>query len=218
MMKHRKPPDPDATDDTPRNPRKPVSRMDLLAAKIVALIMAVGAPLLILQNRIRAWAVGEPLTWHSNSSQGPTFDKAETLTNVSVHYSGELIWQQSHADVQLWLVALIPDVLTAGICATIGALVFRLLRRVEKGRPFLGASVTHVRTIGILTLCYGVIMPLVIIAVGTVLTFQAQAEPAYGFHIDAKFFIAAAAGIVILVLSEAWRHGQRMDDDLTGLV
>lgn len=203
--------------ETPKKD-KPVSRTDLVVAKVAALLIAIGMPALVLQNRIWDWASGKPLTWQSAAEPGPEFNGADAAAGVDVRYSGDLIWQRSDAGAQHWLVALLPDVITASICAGIGLLVFQLLQRIHKGRPFLGAGVRNVRTIGILMLSYGVLMPVITTGVDTFLTFSAQTRPSYGGYIGGQYFIMAAAGAVVLVLSEAWRHGQRMDDDLKGLV
>jgi hypothetical protein len=97
-------------------------------------------------------------------------------------------------------------------------LVLKLLRRVDRGEPFQGAAAAHVRAVGTLIFCYGLLMPLATLAAGAALTFPAQEEPSFGFVIGWGSFTAIAAGLVVLVLSEAWRRGERLDHDLRGLV
>lgn len=201
-----------------RKPLWRVGRADFLAARVVTVAVVVLGPVLALWGRLSDWVEGRPLTWTSWADQGPEYAGATPVGGVTVQHSGELVWEQAGAGVGRWLVSLLPDLVTGAVIAVSALLVLRLIRQIESGVPFDTSSVWYVRVLGLMTFCYGIFMPLLVLVVGVVLTFGVQDEPAYGFQFDGSDFLPIAVGLVLLVVAEVWRRGSQIADDLEGLV
>lgn len=195
-----------------------VGRGDFIFARVVIVAVVVLGPVLVLWDRLSDWVSGKPLTWVSVADRGPEFVGADPSDGVTVQHSGDLIWEQAGAGVGRWLVSLLPDLVTGAVIAVSALLALRLINRIESGEPFDTSSVWSVRILGLMTFCYGMFMPLLVLCVGVVLTFPVQAEPSYGFHLDGSSFLPIAVGLVLLVTAEVWRRGQEIADDVAGLV
>lgn len=195
-----------------------VGRMDFLTARVVTVAVVVLGPVLALWRRVADWVAGQPLTWVSWEDRGPAYAGADPHDGVTVQHSGELVWEQTGAGVGRWLVSLLPDLVTGAVIAVSALLVLRLIKRIESGEPFDTSSVWYVRILGLLTFCYGLFMPLLVLTVGVVLTFGVQDPPSYGFQFDGSDFLPIAVGLVLLVVAEVWRRGREIADDVDGLV
>lgn len=195
-----------------------VGRSDFLIARVVTIAVVVLGPLFALWGRLSDWVAGRPLTWISWEDRGPEFAGSSTDAGVRAHHSGELVWEQTGAGVGRWFVSLLPDLVTGAVIAVSALLVLRLIKRIESGEPFDTSSVWYVRVLGLMTFCYGMFMPLLVLIIGVVLTFGVQDEPAYGFQFDGSDFLPIAVGLVLLVVAEVWRRGKEIADDVEGLV
>lgn len=208
---------PTSTEPTTALPRS--ARVDLLIVQVLVVVIGVVVAGLHLGSRLLSWISDEPLTWTSAAGRaGPVVAGRETDPGVSVHYADQAVWSQEHASAGRWLLALLPEILQAVVIVAAAVLLWKVIAKVRLGDPFDRHTVGLVGGLAGLVLGSVVIIPVVDWAVAALLTMSSQLVPSYEFSIPAGALSALLPACAVLVLSYAWRAGNRLRTDADGLI
>lgn len=195
-----------------------MDRSDWIGTQVLlALVLAacLGAYLL---PAVASWLSGDPLVVESQVPQTAPVPDLQPLGGASVAYDGHVRWTLPGATTGQWLLSLLPVVLTSGLVVAGTVLVWRLARRVRRQDPFGPAALRAVRGLALLVLAYGLLIPVIRLAVTFVVLAPVQARPELSVTVLPWQAAPLVIGWLLLVLAEAYRHGERLRDDVTGLV
>lgn len=189
-------------------------RADFLGTRILLWLVLLGAPAVCVVLPALRWAAGEPLTWTVgvDQPQAPVAGGAEVL-------GSDLAVSVPDADTGTWLATLLPGLVLSLAVAAGCWLLLRLLGRIQRGEPFVTASVWSLRGVAGLL----IITPLpVAVASGLAGSRVAEAaltDPHDGFVVDlAGVVVACLTGLLVGAVAEAFARGVQVQRDVEGLV
>lgn len=186
----------------------------------VAALMVVMAGILVLP-RITAWLQGERLVWHTWLADDWLGVSARPWPVGVGAIAGRWAWTTWPQPAYLWVLALLPEVLTL-TCLCLGLWSgWRLVDTVCAGDAFDRRAARWARTLAFCVLAYGTVVPVAATSVVVhVVTSQAVLHPEYigpiSYRADGLWWIPL--GLLLLVLAEVWRQGAVLRRDVDGLV
>lgn len=169
------------------------------------------------------WARGNPLFGFIET---PAVDRQLPASLAAAEPGASLTWdgviQVEVADPSagLRLVNLIPGLLLSVAVIVVAAILYRLVVAAKAGRPFVPAAVRDLRIVAVVIFAASVLIPVAGAYAGSLLHTAAVANDVV-FSVSASFGLNLAwigLAMLVFVLAEVFRIGQRLADDVEGLV
>jgi hypothetical protein len=193
------------------------SRGDYLATKVLLVVTAVLVSALALLPGLLGWLRGRPLEVSGQDPAGAAGPEVVGMPGVVGRRTGEVVWSVLDPSVGQRLVALLPAVLTAVVVVGAAVVLWRLVVTTQQGQPFDARAVRQLRVLGVLVLGYAVVAtfagPFVLLAV-----LWSVPAPLVSFTLDLSGLFPLVVGLLLLVLAEGFRVGDRLRADADGLV
>lgn len=192
-----------------------------LQAAIVASALLVTAVSVALP--LWDWARGNPVFGFIET---PAIDHRLPASLAAAQPGASLTWdgviQAEVADPSagLRLVNLIPGLLLSVAVIVIATILYRLVVAAKAGRPFVPAAVRDLRIVAAVIFAASVLIPVAGAYAGSRLHAAAVADDVL-FSVSASFGLNLAwigLAMLVFVLAEVFRIGQRLADDVDGLV
>lgn len=195
------------------------SRVDFWVLRILLLLAAVVVPAVNLAPRLATWAAGGSLSWTTReASEGrgvPEFTRGGT----TAVYEGGIHWLIGSASTAQWVWSLIPALIGSVLLISGCVITWRLLSAVRAGEPFRRPAVRSMLIINLLVVAYGMLVPLITVAADFVITADLRAGgPAAYFTVVPADFAPIMIGLLLVAVTECFRQGVALRDDVDGLV
>lgn len=192
------------------------SRGDYLGTKVLLLLTPVVYVALAVVPPLLRWASGDPLLVQGGTSApGPVID--EPTPGVVGRWTDAAEWAVADPTSGQRLVALLPALVVAVLLAAAVVILWRFVTTTQRGEPFDRRSVRQLQILGVLVLAYGLVdafaPPAVLLAV-----FSSGSGPSIAYVFDLTTAFPFVVGFLVLVLSESFRVGLALRDDVEGLV
>lgn len=198
-------------------------RWDFLGTKAVLLLVAVGTPLLSVGAPVWRWLSGGPLRWEAQTGVTDALTSPQVVPRdgTRLTWPGDLRVSLDDPDAGVWLASLLPGVVVSAAAVVIAVSLLRLVGRVQARTVFVRDSVRTLRVVAltllasaVLVTTAGAVADSVVMAAAvetraTTATFTLDAGPAV---------VVFVTGLVVAALAEAFAHGTRLADDVSGLV
>lgn len=192
-----------------------VSRGDFRAARVLIGLTAAAS---LIGAVVSLWPSG-PLIFSSAVEQaGPAYPASGLRPGVSVRYDDQVVWTLTDPTLSQRLLAALPGlVVVAGVLACAWCM-WRLMDAVGAGEPFSRRSTRLVRALALVLIGVGILWPFAHMFAGFALVTQVQDVPSVLFTFNLLQFWPIVAGFFLLVLTEVFVRGNRLRDDVDGLV
>ncbi len=195
-----------------------IDRIDHLITRGLLLVVAVAAPVLLVGLPLVDWVRGEPLaTSGDTGSHGDLGALVHEASGAQLTWAGEADVSIADAAPTLWLTVLVPASLLAVATASVALLLRHVVGQIETGRPFTASSLRALRAAGVVVVAASVTVPLV----SGWATARVMDRALTGATSGMSFTFQPLwllAGVLVVVLAEAFRTGIRLTDDVDGLV
>ncbi|MFT4011644.1 MAG: DUF2975 domain-containing protein [Nocardioidaceae bacterium] len=185
-------------------------------AALIVTAVSVGLPLW-------DWARGNPvygiIETPAISHELPA-SLAAARPGASLTWDGVIQAEVADPSAALRLVNLIPGLLLSIAVIVVAAILYRLVVAARAGRPFVPAAVRDLRIVAVVIFAASVLIPVASAYAGSRLHTAAIADDAL-FSVSASFGLNLAwigLAMLVFVLAEVFRIGQRLADDVDGLV
>lgn len=190
-------------------------RTDHWFLQIVLSVIAIGSIIGLVAGPIARWINGDPVpvdysgkaTIDALNRAGLKYDDVSTTVQVPVDGVGPRIW------------SLLPDLALCGLVLATLWLVFGVARDISRGNPFVPQNVRRIRTIAALALVGSIVVPM-LTSMGQAMVVDGTALDALqpqGFSVTFPLWPIGAA-LVVAMIAEAFAAGDRMRDDLEGVI
>lgn len=191
-------------------------RTDHWFLRIMLALIAIGAVFILVGAPVMNWINGDPVPLDYSGKAaigaldgaGVKYDEVSTTVQVPVDGVGPRVW------------SLVPGVVLCALVLTVLWMVFALARSISRGEPFSAANVQRFRIIAVSLLVGSVLVPALgsmsRTMIGDSAGLDAALSPA-GFSMTVPLWPIAAAFLVLLV-GEAFAAGDRMREDLEGVI
>ena len=199
---------------------KPLGARRLRAVRGLVATFAIVVPALMIAAPLVAWASGQPLRWVGSTQEqlGPVWGGSGATPAAVANYADRIIWSAPGASPGWWLLSLVPPVAGAALIAVGGRALWRLLCDVGAGEPFTGPALRRVELLSRCVFAYGLLVPLLELAVALFLTWGHQVETSFYYAIPPGYAVPVVVGLVLLVLVEVYRRGLALREDAEGLI
>lgn len=190
-------------------------RSDHWFLRIVLAVIAIGSIIGLVAAPIARWINGDPVPVDYSGKAaidaldraGLKYDDVSTTVQVPVDGAGARIW------------SLLPDLALCGLVLATLWLVFGVARDISRGNPFVPQNVRRIRTIAALALVGAIVVPMLDAVSQTMLVNDTalDALQPQGFSVTFPLWPIGAA-LVVAMIAEAFAAGDRMRDDLEGVI
>ncbi|GAA5145416.1 hypothetical protein GCM10023340_14700 [Nocardioides marinquilinus] len=180
----------------------------LLAIAVVAPVLLVGLPLL-------DWVRGEPLVWAGAVDRQGEVPGA--VAGSTVRWNGGVDVTVDGAPAGLWLLTLATGVVLALAVVAVALLLRRVVGDVRAGRPFTQQGLRALRGVGLVVASASILVPVLDGVATSAVLDHAVADDGLSLAIDFSP-LWLLAGVLVLVVAEAFRHGLELTHDVDGLV
>ncbi|MCW2817927.1 MAG: hypothetical protein JWR42_714 [Marmoricola sp.] len=180
--------------------------------------VGVGVPVVTVLVPLGVWISGGPLAYDLTGVGRASLRAGLHLDHgVSLRGGSTVGVRIEEAGATTWLASLLPGMLLSALAVTVAVLLFRLVQRIQAGTPFVAASASSLRLIGLTLEASTLIMGVGNGIAGSVV--HARALTATELRLSFDFsLVPVIAGLLVLALAEAFAQGVRMQDDVEGLV
>ncbi|MGL5811207.1 MAG: DUF2975 domain-containing protein [Nocardioides sp.] len=196
-------------------------RWDFLATKTLLAVTGIATPVVLLLAPAWRWAQGRPLQWSAdivvNRLAAPT---------ITARPGAELTWDGTARMTiddpapSVWVATMLPQAFVALTVVAVIVVLYRLIVRIQSGTAFVMASVRGLRIIALILLAAPwFVLPLGGYADAAVVGTALAGTQINDFALVTGGSLAVmAAGLMIGAIAEAFAQGQRLQDDVDGLV
>jgi hypothetical protein len=140
---------------------------------------------------------------------------------TELQYGGQVQFVVAHASTPLWLLHVVPSLVVAVAVSTVAFVLLQLLAETVAGRPFTEQMPSRLRAVALVVAAAAVAAPALTAAADTAIARRVSPEHAPGWFATWDVWLTlgwlVAAGLVAL-LTEVFRVGVRLSDDVEGLV
>lgn len=201
--------------------RATFSRGDFLALRVLLWLILLGSLLAAVGLPALDRARGADVSW-TVPSLGQGLSSPATPAQADNGITGfdfpETVVTFQQPPVSLWLITLLPGLLSAAAVAVGVVMMLRLLRNVQVGKPYSSSSVWSLRVMAVLL----ILAPVAIGIAGGIATQQVLehlGEPWDSIEFDFGPTLPLwAAGLFAAALAEVFRQGAQLQSDVDGLV
>ncbi len=196
-------------------------RWDFLATRVLLALIALAATSLLVIKPLWDLARGNPLHWSLNLD----IDGLSTAT-VSAQSGAQLAWDGAarviltEPSTAVWIATFVPKALVAATIVAIVVILYRLMAQIHRGAPFVRSSVRGLRVIALILL----IVPWVIVPFAgradSVVTREALtiSGPESFTLFTGSFVLMMGVGLMVAAIAEAFAQGQKLQDEVEGLI
>lgn len=197
-------------------------RSDFYASYLVIAFLAAAVPTYVLVMPLLTWIRDLPLRTQVQLEGGeplPT-ELAAPAPGVQLTWDGATTARFEHLDAGTWLAFLAPGLVVTVATLITAWLLWRLLRSIEDGRPFVAGNLWRLRGIAAVLLLGP---PLHLVAgawSAGALTAAAleEAPTGFWFMLSPSFVLVMGVGMLLAAIAEAFRRGTALEHDVEGLV
>lgn len=174
---------------------------------------AVGPVWLLVQ-----WAAGRSLVWPNAAPDHTVAPVLAESSDAVVRWSVDATeWEIVRPIATQWLGALLPGLLVLAVTVWLCVLAYRFTKLIGVGRPF-GSGAHRLLMWGAAALTTLTVVAIFGELIANMLIIPAPAPTSFALlQLDAGDFLPLLVAMLLVVVAQAWRHGERLqsDDDAT---
>ncbi|MGD7732255.1 DUF2975 domain-containing protein [Propionibacteriaceae bacterium G57] len=190
----------------------PPSTADIVVLRALLVLIMIGAAVATVAALWPTSSISyTALTDDTTPAPGP----AGTAANVSLAHADELLWIITDPTLGQRLLVALPVVFVAALVAVGAWLVLGIVTRISRGEAFGPAAI---RRLSLVVLLGGITAPFVELASRFALSAQLQDQPQVFFRFELMDIWPIVVGMVLLLITQVFRRGAAMTDELAGVI
>ena len=198
------------------------ARIDHILVRGTLLLIVLAGPASIVLTVV-AFFRDRSVHWVSQSGFGMDVPRflGEPLPGTSATFEGELTVSIEEPSAGLWWLDALPDLLTAAAMTVVAWILLRLVLDTYGGRPFVAKSARGLRTVALVLGVAAFAVPISSALADTRILPQVFPESTVTFESSWQVMATVTwllVALLVLAISEAFRIGSRLAEDVEGLV